>query len=500
MIPSRLVALVMVTILALAGCASGDSGPPGRASPPPGTRTAGARPPNIVFVLADDLSWNLVAHMPVVTEMRRQGTTFENYFVSNTLCCPSRATILTGRYPHNTQVLANEPPLGGFEVFQSKGAERATFATALRSAGYRTGLLGKYLNGYEPVKAQAGGRAYIPPGWTEWYATGLGYREYDYTLNENGSLVRYGRRPGDYMTDVLAAKGADFITRAARAGRPFMVTIAPFAPHSPFVPARRHAKALPALRAPRGTAFNEADTADKPAWVRGYPRLGGRQLRAIDRKYRARARMALAIDELVGTVCRTLREKGIDRDTYLVFSSDNGFHLGEHRLGEGKGSAYDTDIRVPLIVTGPGVPAGRTVRRIAQNTDLYPTFAELAGAPVPGSVDGRSLVPFLRGGDVETWRRAALVEHHGPVVARSDPDYPADHRGGPPANVAVRTESELYVEYADGAREYYDMARDPDQLSNSAGRLSPILQGELSGLVNALRGCSGVACRTADRR
>ncbi|RAY14234.1 sulfatase [Actinomadura craniellae] len=487
-------ALAIAGALLLAGCAGAPKGP-GRPppAPPPAAR------PNIVLVLTDDLSWNLVEHMPRVQQMRQQGLTFSRYFVSNSLCCPSRASILSGRYPHNTRVLTNEAPTGGFQAFLRDGAERETFATALQSAGYRTALMGKYLNDYDPAKVQGGSRAYIPPGWSDWRATSLAYREYGYTLNENGTLVRYGNRPRDYLTDVLAAKGTEFLT-GAPAGRPFLLKISTFAPHSPYVPAPRHARSFPGLRAPRPPSFNEADLSDKPGWLRGYPRLNPAQIADIDRRYRDRVRMVQSIDELVGRLLATLQARGLDRDTYVVFTSDNGLHLGEHRMPEGKATAFDTDTHVPLIVRGPGVPRGRTVSALTQNTDLAPTFQELAGTPVGPRVDGRSLVPFLRGRPVTGWRQGALIEHFDPVISPTDPDRHRRLAGYPTPHRALRTENELYVEYDGGEREYYDLVRDPHQLDNAIGRLPPERQLALSQMMYALYKCSGAGCRKADHR
>src|SRR5262245_61517699 len=176
--------------------------------------SAAAKRPNIVFVLTDDLAWNLVRYMPHVQEMRRKGVTFGRYFVTDSLCCPSRASIFTGRFPHDTGIFTNGGADGGFQQFHARGEEATTFATRLQSAGYLTGMMGKYLNGYQPAARVDGSPRYVPPGWNEWDVAGNGYPEFNYRLNENGTLVSYGRDPEDYLTDVLAAKGAAFIDRA----------------------------------------------------------------------------------------------------------------------------------------------------------------------------------------------------------------------------------------------------------------------------------------------
>ncbi|WP_021599285.1 sulfatase family protein [Actinomadura welshii] len=455
--------------------------------------------PNIVFVLTDDLSWNLIAHMPQVLQMQRDGLTFSNFIMADSLCCTSRATIFTGRYPHNTGVRTNFPPQGGYEVFKDKGGEQASFTPSLQKAGYRTALLGKYMNGYQPNDTQGGTKPYVPPGWSEWYVSGNGYPEYNYNLNENGRLVHYGAKPEDYLTDVLANKGVEFLKRSGGSEQPFFMQIATFAPHGPFVPAPRHTAKFGGLKAPRSPAFNEADIRDKPSWLRSHPALRRPGLARIDAGYRDRVRMVQSVDEMIGRIRTTLKDLGLDRDTYVVFGSDNGFHMGEHRLAGGKMTAFDTDVRVPFVVTGPAVPAGRSAREIAQNTDLAPTFQDLAGVRPPAATDGRSLAPFLRGAAPPDWRESALVEHVKPPPSPLDPDRQDSAPGAPTTYNAIRNDDMLYVEYEDGEREYYDRARDPYELNNIAGTLTEQRRRHLSDLLYALTHCSGGGCTAAGR-
>ena len=202
--------------------------------------------PNIVFVLTDDLAWNLVRYMPHVRQMQSRGVTFNRYFVTDSLCCPSRASIFSGRLPHNTGIFSNTPPDGGFHAFRRRGEEASTFATTLQGAGYRTAMMGKYLNGYVPGGRFGSGGPYVPPGWNRWDVAGNGYPEFDYWLNEDGQLDPYGRRPQDYLTDVIGRMGLDFIRQSARAGQPFALELATFAPHVPYTPAPRDARDFPA--------------------------------------------------------------------------------------------------------------------------------------------------------------------------------------------------------------------------------------------------------------
>ncbi len=482
--------------------ASPAAAPPSSASPsPPASGAAAAPTPstaapraNIVFVLTDDLSWNLVQYMPHVLKMQKEGVTFANYFVTDSLCCPSRSSIFTGRYPHNTGVFRNTGNDGGYLVFVSRGHERATFAALLSPAGYRLGMLGKYLNGYQPRLHAAA------PGWTSWAVAGNGYPEFRYALNEDGRIVRYGDKPEDYLTDVLSGLAVRFIKRAA--GAPFLIEVATFAPHAPYTPAPRDASALPGLRAPRTPAFNAAPDAGAPKWLVRHPVLSDSDIAGIDRDFRKRAQSVLAVDAMIGALQAAVAATGQERSTYFVFSSDNGYHMGEHRLMPGKMTAFDTDIRVPLIVTGPGVPAGATVEEVAENVDLYPTFAELAGVAAPATVDGRSLVPLLHGQTVADWRAVALVEHRGPHNRDpADPDAPALRSGNPTTYEALRAARYVYVEYADGEKEYHDLAADPHELTNSFASLTADGKASLHATLEAVKSCRGVpSCWMAERR
>jgi N-acetylglucosamine-6-sulfatase len=434
--------------------------------PPPPVLTAHpAAPgsPNIIFILTDDLAMNLVQFMPHVLAMEQKGVTFSNYYVTDSLCCPSRSSIFTGRYPHDTGVFKNVGVDGGYLVFRSRGNEQATFAVALSAAGYRTAFMGKYLNGYEPAQHSAG------PGWTHWNVAGNGYPEFRYALNQDGQLVRHGFAPEDYLTDVLAADAVHFVRQQAG---PFFIEVATFAPHAPYTPAPRDANAFPGLHAPRGPAYNAAHDAGAPRWLASTRELNQADMDGIDRDFRRRAQSVLAVDKMIGELEAAVAAIGQGKNTYFIFSSDNGYHMGEYRLMPGKMTAYDTDIHVPLVVIGPDVPAGRSVDAIAENVDLCPTFIQLAGADRLPNIDGSSLVPLLHGQSAEGWRQVTLVEHHGPVRDLVDPDMPVARSGNPTTYEAIRSHTELYVEYADGEREYHDLTSDPDELRNTFLSLS----------------------------
>jgi N-acetylglucosamine-6-sulfatase len=484
--------------------------------------------PNVILILTDDLAVNdlnprALRHLPNLKSLLiDKGTTFDNAFVTNSLCCPSRATILRGQYTHNHEILSNDPPRGGFEKFRFLGHENSTMATWVKEKGYRTAFFGKYLNGYKET--------YIPPGWDEWYAVTGNYLSH--TFNENGHLVTY--EPESYYdTDVMSDKATDYIARTAGADPPFFTADRPFlmwigtkAPHQPATPAPRDVDSYPAVSLPHPPSFDEPDVSDKPGWVSDNPPLSLEHKRYMEELYRKRLQSMLAVDDMIGELVGALQDSGELSNTYIVFTSDNGFHLGQHRLGAGKWTPYEEDIRVPLIVRGPGVPEGETLHHMVLNNDLAPTFADLAGADIPSFVDGRSLKPLLT--DEPTpltdWRKRFVIEA---VAERSgepstfvnesevtplltgDP-LPGDWRKssattaqssedwGRPWLKALRTNNYLYVEYKTGEYELYDLRKDPYELNNMYASAAPELKQRLKAQLDALRQCSAEECRMAE--
>jgi len=469
---------------------------------PPGPLASGAaHGPNIVFILADDFSMDLISErvfadsMPNLMKMKREGTTFANYFVTDSLCCPSRTSIFTGKFPHNTGVYRNNGPDGGYDAFMSHGNEPNTFAVALHRAGYQTAMLGKYLNGYKPEKNG------VPEGWSEWDVDGsLGYREFNYFFNENGTL----RKHSEYLTDEISALGRAFMQKAAP--RPFFIELASFAPHAPYVPPLRYQNDFATLTYDQSGSFGARADATAPDWLKQIPELKRADIDAIDAAFRNRVRSDKAIDDMIGEIRTLLVKLGVDQNTYIVFSSDNGYHMGEYSLRPGKMTPLDTDIHVPLIIVGPGVAAGRTVNEIAENVDLCPTFTELAGADASAMVDGHSLVALLRADDVpepnRPWRHEALIEHHHPGADKSDPDLPEASSGNPPPYEALRSSDALYVEYRNAKKEvgFYDLKTDPLELHNVASTVSPALLKRWHEVLQANVACKGVdSCWSAQR-
>jgi arylsulfatase A-like enzyme len=449
--------------------------------------------PNIVLIITDDEDLAAHAFMPKTKALiEDQGATLANYFINYPWCCPSRASILRGQYAHNTNIVGNAPPWGGYETFHGLGLEQSTLATWLQAAGYRTAMIGKYLNRYVPEKDG------VPPGWDEWHVGGNAHASYDYILNENGRVVHYGSEPADYLTDVMTRKATDVIRTSAAAEQPFFLYVLPFNPHSPSVAAPRHEGMFATTELPRPPSFDEADVSDKPAFIRELPPLNQDQIAYLEYEYRRRIASLQAVDDMVESIVGTLRDTGLLGETYVIYSSDNGFHMGQHRLIAGKDTPYDEDIRVPMVMRGPDVPAGLRIEAVVGNIDLAPTIAEIAGANTPDFVDGRSFLPLLADPE-RPWRDAYLIERRRleeQLIRQSE------FNGLTPAELeqtavfnGIRTSDMMYVEYGSGERELYDMRTDPLQLDNTIGDADPALVAALSDRLAALARCTGEECR-----
>jgi arylsulfatase A-like enzyme len=469
-------------------CAGGGPKPPAAPKPKaaPAAPRAQAAKPNIILILTDDLDMTHVRYMPQLKRLLvEKGTTFTNSFVTYAVCAPSRASILTGQYAHNHGVLEGRPPRGSFRKFHAEGREASTIATWLRAAGYRTGLLGKYIN-YYPLQRD---QKYVPPGWDDWRgyfdttSAVEGHSYYGYQINENGTVVRYGEDAKDYLTDVLRDKALDFVARTPD-GQPFFLYLAEFAPHARVEAAERHESLFPDLKAPRPPNYDEEDVSDKPAWVKALPRLTPEISKATDEAFRVRVQAMQAVDETIAALVKALAARGMLENTYIFFTSDNGYEFGGHRMDHGKGDAYEESIRVPLIVRGPEVPQNKSEPSIALNIDLAPTFATIAGADSPDTVDGRSLLRLLQGkATFKDWRDDFLVE----LYKREE--------GGITEYAALRTTQQLYVEYASGERELYDVVKDPYELHNLQASADPELLARLAARLAALKACAGATCR-----
>lgn len=444
--------------LTLLICASGCVWADGQDSPGAPEVTGDGRnspdpdPPNIVLILTDDQRWDTLWAMPtVLSEIADEGVSFTNGFVVNPICCPSRASILTGKYSHSTGVYRDVPPSGGFSTFVRRAGERSTIATWLDAAGYRTALLGKYLNGYDADQTQ-----HLPAGWDRWVAFTSergngGY--FGYTVSVDGAERSYGNDEDDYSTDVLADLADSFI-RTSGPDEPLFLFFAPNAPHRPATPAPRHLDAFSDLAPYRPPSFNEADISDKPAHAQALPLLGRFQQTEVDRFRRDQYRTLLAVDDAVDTILTALRDTDRLSNTLLVFTSDNGLLWGEHRWTH-KAVAYQESIRVPMVVRyDPVISAPRIDDHLVTNLDLAPTFAAASGVAAP-EAEGRSLLPLLSTPQ-EGWRTGFLIEHL------------RDRSGSVPTYCGVRTARYAYTAYRSGEEELYDLDVDVFEMQNVA--------------------------------
>jgi N-acetylglucosamine-6-sulfatase len=411
--------------------------------------------PNLILILTDDQRWDTVGleHsrdgvtpvMPhVVSELADSGVTFPNGFVTTALCCPSRSSILTGEYSHNTGIHTNGGSDGGFANFD----DTSTIATWLQAAGYRTALVGKYLNGY------ATGSPCIPPGWDEWHVF-VQVKYYDYDFNDNGVVTRFGTAPADYSQNILTQRALQFIDDSA--GRPFFLYFAPKAPHAPATPRPDHIGLFAGLPAFRPPNYAVRPT-NGPAWVQAL------KWTALDQSSTDQFRIdqlesLQAVDEAVRDIMQKLRDIGEDDNTLVIFTGDNGYSWGSHRW-KPKQCPYQECMRVPMIMRYP--PGGTTPRvdtRPVLNIDFAPTFAELATATIPPThlVNGVSVVPLLTGTPV-TWRADFLNEHWGGKIPDDAQVQDSQHKY-----------TEYYAEPPPIETELYDLSVDPYELHNVTG-------------------------------
>jgi N-acetylglucosamine-6-sulfatase len=467
------------------------------------------RGPNVVMLMTDDQT---VRDMKVLRRTRRligrAGVTFTRSYVSYPVCCPSRATFLTGQYAHNNDVRCLYPWCGGG---YGRLNQREYLPVWLERAGYVTAHMGKFLNGYGLERPPD-----IPRGWTEWY--GLvdhsTYRMWGYTMYENGRRRTYGQvlreEPRLYQTDVLRRKAVGFIRRRAPESTPFFLSVAFLAPHheSGYTqrltgklvrPAPRHRGRFRRARLRRPANYNERDLSDKPWFIGRWNRpLTPRRHAAILTRMRQRWESLLAVDEAVAAIVGELRRAGELGDTYVIFTSDNGYMQGEHRVPLGKMLPYDPSTQVPLLIRGPGVLKGRKTKALVGNIDLAPTILDATPARAPRALDGRSILPFAA-----NVRRRSLRPLLHETAGNGARGRNNTREGGArkeqtrvPAWRAVRTTRWLYVDYQGNQRELYDLKRDPAQMRSVASdpRLRVRLR-TLRRILGDLTSCSGRRCQ-----
>jgi N-acetylglucosamine-6-sulfatase len=481
----RLALAIAATLALAAGLAveAREHGGSAQAAPP-------AQRPNVVVLETDDQT---LAEMEVLPNVRRligdQGVTFDNNFDSFSLCCPSRATFLTGQYSHNNGVRGNAPPQGGYQALDKSN----TLAVWLQRGGYYTVHLGKFLNGYGRQNPTE-----IPPGWSEWHGAvdPTTYRYYNYTLNEGGTLHTFCAtpQPSCYQTDVYRDKANEIIRRRAAQG-PFFLWVAFLGDHSGAprepddppqlgtpVPAPRHHDALKDTPLPQPPNFNEADVSDKPRTIRQRPLLNARRIAAIQENWQQRRETSMSVDEAIASIVETLRQSGELDNTLILFTSDNGFFHGEHRVANGKVLWYEPSIHLPLLLRWTGntsLPRGVHRSQLTMNIDDAETILDAAGVRAGRTEDGVSLLPFWRDRGKEIGRDLLLDNSPG-----------AGHFDG------IRTLHYKYAEYENGDRELYDLRQDPYELqSQHANPAYDELKASLAARLHNLVTCAGPACR-----
>ena len=506
--------------------------------------------PNIVLIQADDAVVSDVQYMPNLKRLlKRGGTTFSNYFVSYSLCCTARTTLLTGQFSHNHRVLSNfRANDGGYYTFRDlpgKLNQRNSLGPWLQKAGYRTALVGKYLNEYGALD-----RTEVPPGWNRWVGLldNSTYDYFNYALNIDGKLRYYGdpeyaeaqldlatlnitdpaesfpelladfrsifvpfdyfgwQREEDYTMDVGGEFAANFVRKSAGSRKPFFLYYSPPGPHAEDTnhlqglrpgapepdprPPARYRDTFDDVPLPRPPSFNEADVSDKEINLNGLPLLTEPQIAEMTENYRGRLGAVRAVDDQIGRIVREVRRAGEMKNTYFIFNSDNGYLQGEHRLRGSKFLPYENSIRVPTLISGPGVKKGQVRTGNAADVDLAPTILDMAGVKPGRTMDGVSLLPAA-----ETKRRLPkrpillqamrpLIRFYTPLTAFDQPFY------------GVRTGIYKYLNWSFGAVELYNLKEDPDELVNLADDPAHADTVErLEKLAKRLSTCSGSSCR-----
>src|SRR3954451_1397133 len=432
--------------------------------------------PNVVLINTDDMNvTDMTVMRHTLSLLSARGTTFRNGYVSYPLCCPSRATQLTGQYSHNHGVLTDQR----FTDLDSSN----TLAVWLKRAKYRTAMVGKYLNGYGVVDP-----GQIPPGWRQWFALtgGTEQKRYGFRLNENGKVHSYGRKPANYIDYVLGAKVNGLLKAWAPSPKPFFLYYNPNNPHgekgTPVTstrdpePAPRYLGRFGDIQAPRPPNFDEPDVSDKPQQIRAIPRLSDAEKADIDRRYRGRIESLLSVDDEVKKIVRLVRKYGDKRKTFFIFTSDNGLEMGAHRI-EFKDYLYEEGEHVPLVIRGPGVPQNATRDQLVANIDLAPTIAAITKARPGRVMDGINLLPLTQNPNVAS-NRTLLFESF---------DI---------GSFGLRRGPWSYNQYSDGQDELYNLDDDPYQLNSLANDPShALLKASLAAELAHLKTCSGASCQ-----
>jgi N-acetylglucosamine-6-sulfatase len=484
-------------------------------------RAAGPQPhPNIVVITTDDQSLAMLSreYMPQTFRLvAERGSTFFNAIATTPLCCPSRASLLTGQYAHNHGVTANH-----YGLLEDKDNLLPVW---LRRAGYRTAHVGKFLNAYErtvPDKFE------VAPGWDAWFTTLGATRYFNYEVSANGRRIHFGRGRRSHVTRVINRKAATLVRRYTADSMPLYLQLDHRAPHAETgvdSGGRCGARAVPEIPSdqqrfsdeplPITPSFNEADVSDKPSYIQARTPLTGPQIKKIGKRFDCAVAALRSVDRGVKAIVEALKQTRELNNTVLIFTSDNGYYFGEHRIAKDKTHPYEEGIRVPLLMRVPsrylgGRPAVSQIHEQVGNIDLAPTLLGLAdGQPCAGDgdcrvMDGRSLMPLLRGEGGFPSERGLLIEYDG-----------ASSKGTSSCKyAAIRAAGRIYVEHdaipdpvtgvchESEETEFYDLTVDPFQLQSLAPDGDPVAEW-LRSRLDRLRHCSGVEGRDpppADRR
>ncbi|KAM9772553.1 N-acetylglucosamine-6-sulfatase isoform 2-T2 [Syngnathus typhle] len=477
------------------------------------------RRPNIVLILTDDLDIAMGGMTPLNKTKKLigdAGISFTNAFVASPLCCPSRASILTGKYPHNHHVSNNTLEGNCSSVAWQKSQEAHTFPALLKNlASYQTFFAGKYLNQYGHT--EAGGVEHVPLGWSYWVGLEKNSKYYNYTLSVNGKAQKHGADYSkDYLTDVLANASLNFL-QSKSSSQPFFMMVSTPAPHSPWTAAPQYRDRFNTTKAPRDPNFN-VHGKDKHWLIRqAKTPMSNSSVAFLDDAFKKRWRTLLSVDDLVEKIVSSLEARGELDNTYVFFTSDNGYHTGQFSLPLDKRQLYEFDIRVPLMVRGPNIKAGQSSQFLVANVDLGPTMLDLAGINVSKTeMDGASFLPVLEGKvNGSSWRSDILVEYEGegrnvsdpacpllgPGVSECFPDcvcedsynntYACVRTVAPSANLQ-------YCEFDDDEVfvEVYNLTGDPFQLSNIAKTIDQEVLEKMNHRLMMLQSCAGGTCRT----
>lgn len=492
--------LTLGLLLQVIGCAHGSSTAVARrhraspsagalVTPPQVSSLPMQRKPNVLLLMVDDEALGDMWAMPRTRRLiGRHGVTFRRAFSSYPLCCPARTTVLTGQEAHNHGVMGNQAPWGGFTEFRG---DDETLPVWLSRAGYRTSLVGKYLNAYPAP----GHETYVPPGWSNWLVPVHNVYDYvDQVVNENGVL----RAHHEYQTDWVTSHVDDAIRAGARSNQPFFVWASFLAPHfgtpiesddpralnpaatATAAVAGRYRDHFSHLPLPHPPSLNEKDLSDKSPFM---SRAEGHPVGELREAYQQRLEALLSVDHAVAEIVRTLRETGQLEDTYVFFVSDNGFLVGQHRRYM-KVLGYEESIRIPMLLRGPGVPAGASVRQQVSLADLSATISAVTGATPTRTPDGVSLLRMI-GHPAYLRDRPMLLEAGGWPFPRRKRLY-----------VGVRTAANrVLLKWFDGTIEVYDLATDPYELDGRISGKERRWVGPMRRELRIMKNCAGISCR-----